>query len=214
MKRILSAAVTLCFFVAAAAASAQTDTRMHQQTTTKESGPAGKSRLQTEEVTGIVKEYEPGKKIKISGPGDKSYSFDLDNNARVEGPIVVGEMARVEFSRSSDGRKSVRVLSRASREDVSVTTAPTSYMETTTKEKGPEGSRKMKTETLVGTVKEYEAGKKIKVTGPDNKSYSFNLDEAVSMTGPIAIGDRVKVTYTKGDSDEKVTVLAPYKGKA
>ena len=65
----------------------------------------------------------------------------------------------------------------------------------------------------MGTVKEYEAGKKIKVTGPDNKSYSFDLDEAVSLTGPIAVGDRVKVTYTKGDSGEKVTMLAPYKGK-
>ena len=215
MKRIVSTAAALCFFGAAAViAQPQTDTRTHEQMTTKESGPAGKSKVQTEKVTGIVKEYDAGKTIKISGPSDKTYSFDLDDNARVQGSIVVGQIASVEFTKSSDGRKTVRVVSQASKEDVNAATAPRSYMETTTKEKGPEASSKVKTEVVVGMVKEYESGKKITVTGPKNKDYSFELDEAVSMTGPIAVGDRVKVTYTKGDSGEKVTVLAPYRGKA
>ena len=65
---------------------------------------------------------------------------------------------------------------------------------------------------MIGTVKEYEPGKKIKVVGPKDKDFSFDLDENVGMKGPVAVGDRVKVTYTKTDSGQKVTIVEPYKG--
>src|SRR5215470_4508699 len=98
MKRILSAVAAACFVGSfAASAGAQTDTRTHEESTTKQSGPSGKSKIKSESVTGIVKEYEAGKKIKISGPHNKTYSFDLDDNARVEGTVVVGEKAKVEY---------------------------------------------------------------------------------------------------------------------
>ena len=67
---------------------------------------------------------------------------------------------------------------------------------------------KTKTETVVGTVKEYEAGKKIKVTGPNDKDFSFDLDKDVSMKGNVAVGQRVKVEYTKGDMGNHVTVVS------
>jgi hypothetical protein len=213
--RILSVAVAACFVGSVAASvAAQTDTRTHDEITTKQTGPAGTSKVRTETVTGIVKEYEAGKKIKISGPDDKTYSFDLGENARVEGAIVVGQKAKVEFTKSKDGGKSVEVVSEASREDVKAASEPRTHMESTMKEQGPNGSSKVKTEVVIGTVKTYEAGKKITVTGPKNKNYSFDLDEQVTIAGPVSIGDRVKVTLTKGDNGERVTVLAPYKGKA
>lgn len=89
-----------------------------------------------------------------------------------------------------------------------------SHTETTTKSSSPDGSTKVKTETVVGTVKAYEMGKKITVTGPKKKNYSFDLDDQVSMSGAVAIGDRVKVTYTKVDGKKKVTIVAAYTGKA
>jgi hypothetical protein len=90
----------------------------------------------------------------------------------------------------------------------------TTHTESTTKHKGPGPNTKVKTETVIGTVKTYEAGKKITVTGPKDKDYSFDLDENVSMAGTaINTGDRVKVTYTKGDSGQKATTIAPYKAK-
>ena len=53
------------------------------------------------------------------------------------------------------------------------------------------------------------------MTGPKDKDYSFDLDENVSMAGTaINVGDRVKVTYTKGDSGQKATTIAPYTAKA
>ncbi len=73
---------------------------------------------------------------------------------------------------------------------------------------------KVKTETVIGIVKSFEAGKKIVVTGPKGKDYSFDLDENASMTSPVAVGDRVKVSYQKGDAGEKVTIVARYNGKA
>jgi hypothetical protein len=215
MRRLLSVVAAACFVGSvAASAGAQTDTRTHSEATTKESGPSGKSTVKTESVTGVVKEYEAGKKIKISGPKSKTYSFDLNENARVEGTVVVGERAKVEYTKANDGTQMVQVVSRASREEVTAASAPKTHTESTSKTKGPEGSSKVKTEVVVGTVKTYEEGKKITVTGPKNKDYSFDLDEQVKIAGPVTVGDRVKVTYTKGDNGERVTVLAHYKGKA
>jgi hypothetical protein len=78
--------------------------------------------------------------------------------------------------------------------------------EVTTHQPGP--NVKTKTEVVVGTVKEYEAGKKIKVTGPNDKDYAFDLDGAVTMNGAVAVGQRVKVEYTKGDMGNHVTVVS------
>ena len=66
------------------------------------------------------------------------------------------------------------------------------------------------TETVIGSVKEYESGKKIVVTGPKNKDYTFDLDDNVGMKGPVNVGERVKVTYSKGDGGDKVTTVVPY----
>ena len=91
----------------------------------------------------------------------------------------------------------------------------TMHMESTTKHKGPGKNTKVKTETVVGTVKTYEAGKKITVTGPKNKDYSFDLDENVSMSGgAVNTGDKVKVTYTKDNNGMKATTIGPYTAKA
>ena len=88
------------------------------------------------------------------------------------------------------------------------------HTETTVKQSGPGPDTKMKMESVVGTVKEYEAGKKIVVKGPNDKSYSFDLDENASVLRPVAVGDRVKVTYQKGDAGDKVTVISHYGTKA
>lgn len=67
-----------------------------------------------------------------------------------------------------------------------------------------------KTETVVGAVKEYEAGKKIVVTGPGKKDYSFDLEENAGVMGDIAVGETVKVTDSKTDGGPRVTIVAPY----
>jgi hypothetical protein len=82
--------------------------------------------------------------------------------------------------------------------------------ESTTKHKGAGPNTKSKKKTVIGSVKEYQAGKKIVVTGPKKKDYSFDLDENAGVTGDIAVGTKVKVTYTKSDTGEKVTTVAPY----
>ncbi len=82
--------------------------------------------------------------------------------------------------------------------------------ESTTKHKGPGPNTKTTTKWVVGTVKEYDAGKKIVVTGPKNKDSSFDLDQNAAVSGDIAVGTKVKVTYTKDSSGQKVTRVAPY----
>lgn len=82
--------------------------------------------------------------------------------------------------------------------------------ETTVHQPGPDV--KTKTEMVVGTVKEFERGKRIKVTGPNNKDVTFDLDEGVGMK---AVGKRVKVECTKSnDGSEHVTVVTLVSKKA
>jgi hypothetical protein len=90
---------------------------------------------------------------------------------------------------------------------------PGGTMESETKHTAP-GEAKEKSKTVVGVVKKYEAGKKIVVTGPKKKDYSFDLDDNAGVTGDIAVGQKVKVTYSKSGNGQKVTTVAPYEAKA
>jgi hypothetical protein len=213
MKRILLMAVSACFLAGAQAAFAQTN--VHTETKTKQTGPGPNVKTKTEITTGTVKEYEAGRKIKVSGPKNKTYSFDLDENARVDGNITVGQRVTVEWMKDAAGREHVTVLSgpgsTKGAAEMAMHEMPAAghdlhmKSETTVHQPGP--NVKTKTEMVIGTVKEYEAGKKIKVTGPDEKDYTFDLDEGVGLKGNVAVGERVKVEYTKGDNGNHVTVV-------
>jgi len=82
--------------------------------------------------------------------------------------------------------------------------------ESTTKHTGTGPNTKTKTKTVVGRVKQFDAGKKIVVTGPKNKDYSFDLDDNAAVSGDVAVGKKVKVTYSKSSGGEKVTTVALY----
>jgi hypothetical protein len=213
MKRIIGTAVGLCLLVGAQAI-AQTPEKKAVETTTKQTGPETTLKSETQSVTGTVKEYEAGKKIKLSGPGDKSYSFDLGENARVEGTIVVGQMAKIEYAKGVDGKETVSVVSEATANAVTAADAPKMHSESTTKSSSPEATMTTKTETVIGTVKAYEIGKSIKVTGPKDKDYSFDLTDMAAMKKAVSVGERVKVTFTKSDSGDKATTIVPYPNKA
>jgi hypothetical protein len=217
MRRIAGAAIAIGFLIGgtAGAQSTQPQEKSHTESVTKHTGPGPDTKMKTETVVGTVKEYEAGKKIKISGPGDKTYSFDLDNKneaARVDGSIAVGQMAKVQYHKADDGAEVVNVISEAPAGSKSSATeaAPRVHSETTTKHTGAGPDTKTKSETVVGTVKKYEPGKKITVTGPKDKDYSFDLDENVAFKGDVAVGQRVKVVYTKTDGGDKITSVMPY----
>jgi hypothetical protein len=78
---------------------------------------------------------------------------------------------------------------------------------------GPGETTKTKTETVVGVVKEYEAGKSIKVTGPKTKVYSFDLTEMVALKTEVSVGERVKVTYTTSANGSKATTIVAHPSK-
>jgi ABC-type glycerol-3-phosphate transport system substrate-binding protein len=186
--------------------------KQHTETTTKQTGPGPDAKTKSEWVIGTVKDYEPGKKIKVEGPGGKDYSFDLDENARVQGTIVVGQKARVGYSKNAEGAERVTVLSAAGADAQAAASAPRAHVESEMKQSQPGPDLKTKSEVVVGTVKEYEPGKKIKVTGPGDKDFSFDLDEGVGLKGNIAVGERVKVTYTKLSNGNKVLTIHPDHG--
>jgi hypothetical protein len=214
IKQMIGIAAAACFVVVSQAAPAQT--KVHTESKTKQTGPGPNTTVKSEKVVGTVKEYEAGKKIKISGPNDKIYSFDLDEAVRVDGAVTVGQMAQVEWTKEN-GRERATVIHPFALGIASSTVqmkpvAPAAgrdlhvKSEVTTHKPGP--NVKTKTEVVVGTVKEYEPGKKIKVTGPNDKDIAFDLDGSVTLNGPVAVGQRVKVEYTKSDLGNHVTVLS------
>jgi hypothetical protein len=213
MKRIIGTAAGLCL-LAASQAFAQAPETKAVETTTLQAVPGSTLKTETQSVVGTVKEYEAGKTIKLSGPGDKSYSFDLRGDARVDGTIVVGQMATVKFTKGADGKETVVAISEATANAVTAADAPKMHSESVTKSTGPTADTKTTTETVVGTIKEYEAGKSIKVTGPQNKDYSFDLTDMATLKKAVSVGERVKVTFTKSDNGDKATNIIPYPTKA
>ncbi len=212
MKRIIGTAAGLCL-LAASQVFAQTPEKKAVETTTKQTGAGPTLKTEAQSVSGTVREYEAGKKIKLSGPGDKSYSFDLSENARVEGAIVIGQMATVNYTKGTDGKETVVAVSEATANAVTAAGAPKMHSESTTKMSGTTASTETKTEVVIGIVKEYEAGKSIKVTGPDSKDYSFDLTDMAALKSAVTVGERVKVTFTKSDNGDKATTIVAHPGK-
>jgi hypothetical protein len=221
MKHVLAMAAAI-LFVAGAPAAAQ-EKKVHIESRTKQSGPGPDSKVKKEITVGTVKEYEAGRKLKVVGPNDKTYSFDLDENARVEGAITVGQPVTVQWTKDDNGREHVMVLSGAGSTkgaaEMAMQPKPDPGHDVRTKSKktihqpGPDVTTK--TEIVVGTVKEYEPGKKIKVTGPGGDDRTFDLDQAVIVRGKIGAGSRVQVEYVKTDDGfEHVKVVSVANDKA
>ena len=63
--------------------------------------------------------------------------------------------------------------------------------------------------TVEGTVKEFEAGKKLVVTTADNRTMTFRLDQkgmALNLDPSVAVGSQVKVTEQKSGDTKSLTV--------
>jgi hypothetical protein len=71
----------------------------------------------------------------------------------------------------------------------------------------PDGTVKSETETVIGTVTVYDAGKKIEVLTGASDNHSFDLndkDTTVNVDGAVKVGSKVTVTEHKDDAGRKV----------
>lgn len=74
-----------------------------------------------------------------------------------------------------------------------------------------DGTMKSKDHVVVGTVKEFEAGKKIKVL-VGKKTHSFDLDEKsvnTSVDPAVAVGTKVKIIESKDANGIKTLTVNP-----
>ena len=73
------------------------------------------------------------------------------------------------------------------------------------------GTTKAKTHTVVGTVKEYEAGKSIKVlVGKKTKSFSLDSTSVATTVDPsVAVGSKVKIIESKSTEGTKTLKINP-----
>jgi len=87
---------------------------------------------------------------------------------------------------------------------------------TETKHKGPGPNTKTKGKTVIGSVKTLDAGKKLVVTGPKDKDYSFDLDDkdmTANVDPAVAVGAKVKVVESTDDAGKKMLTVSPYTAK-
>jgi hypothetical protein len=97
--------------------------------------------------------------------------------------------------------------------DTAATGDKTMAQKTETKHTGPGKNTKTKGMKVVGTVKSYDAGKKIVVTGPKNKDYSYDLDDkdmAATVDPAVAVGNKVTVKESTDDAGKKTLSVSPY----
>lgn len=97
--------------------------------------------------------------------------------------------------------------------DTAATGDKTMAQKTVTKHTGPGKNTKSKGMKVVGTVKTYDAGKKIVVTGPKNKDYSYDLDDkdmAATVDPAVAVGNKVTVKESTDDAGKKTLSVSPY----
>ena len=79
-----------------------------------------------------------------------------------------------------------------------------------TKHKGPGKNTKMKSHTVTGTVKEYEAGKDIEITTAKNNDEKFDLsdkDTTATVSPDVAVGKKVKAVQTTDDNGHKTLTV-------
>lgn len=101
--------------------------------------------------------------------------------------------------------------------DTSATGGKTMAQSTETKHTGAGKNTKTKGKTVIGTVKTYDAGSKIVVTGPKDKDYSFELDDkdmTANVDPAVAVGNKVKVVESTDDAGKKTLMVSPYTGKS
>lgn len=73
------------------------------------------------------------------------------------------------------------------------------------------GTMKSKDHTVVGTVKTYEAGKKIKVlVGKKTHSFALNSKSVTTTVDPtVAVGSKVKIVESKNADGVKTLTVNP-----
>ena len=77
---------------------------------------------------------------------------------------------------------------------------------TTMKETGP--GPKVKTTVVTGVVTKYEPGNELEIRPADGNMHDFDLEDNVQITGAIAVGQPVTVTYTEVNGKKRASIIA------
>jgi hypothetical protein len=87
---------------------------------------------------------------------------------------------------------------------------------TETKESGEGRKGKMESETVIGTVTEYDPGKKLVILTGDGKKHDFDLADkktTSSIDSRITVGTKVQLDSTRDDSGNRSLRVVPASGR-
>ena len=76
-------------------------------TTMKQTGPG--ENVKTTVVTGVVTKYEPGNELEIRPADGNMHDFDLEDDVKIDGMIIVGQPATVTYT-DVGGKKHVTII--------------------------------------------------------------------------------------------------------
>jgi len=77
---------------------------------------------------------------------------------------------------------------------------------TVMKETGP--GPNVKTTVVTGVVTKYEPGNELEIRPADGDMHDFDLEGNVQITGAIAVGQPVTVTYTEVNGKKRASIIA------
>jgi hypothetical protein len=87
---------------------------------------------------------------------------------------------------------------------------------TETKESGEGHKGKTENETVIGTVTEYGAGKKLEILTGDGKKHDYDLADkktTSSVDSRVTVGTKVRLDSTRDDSGNRSLQVVPVSGR-
>lgn len=87
---------------------------------------------------------------------------------------------------------------------------------TETKTSGQGASGKTENETVIGTVTDYTASKKLVILTGDGKKHDFDLEDkktTASIDSRVTVGSKVRLDSTKDDSGNRSLQVVPVSGR-
>lgn len=109
-KRNFLAALTAASLLAGVHCATHKEVKIEQEgstTTMKETGPG--PNVKTTVVTGVVTKYQPGEELELRPADGNMHDFDLEDDVKINGTILVGQPATVTYT-EVNGKKRASIV--------------------------------------------------------------------------------------------------------
>jgi hypothetical protein len=146
----------------------------------------------------------------------RTYYFCLVASGLLAGLIACNKPEAPRVENKSETKATDPDGSRATTTTESKQVGSTLEATTETKTSGQGATGKTESETVIGTVTDYTAHKKLVILTGEGKKHDFDLDDkktTASVDSRITVGSKVRLDSTKDDSGNRSLQVVPVSGR-